>query len=558
MINIKKKFKGRIQPIFEKKGLVDFILIIGLSIITVLPAFMGHYYNSSSDGFNHLDRFENIYEAFKSGHLPSLFNFQYAPSNSAPGAAVNGLYPWLPGLIFIIPRLIFSTPLQALAVGFLILNAITMFNARLLMSKLTSNRWLLWLGIILYQFNNFHLIDLFSRSDFGESFAYAWLPLIFVGLMEIHDDKKSGVWLLGLGMGMMANSHVLTLLMSFVFILVFEVIRFLTKKLTLDNFKKLIYAGIIAIFVGFYSLFNIVLIYLRAKIDEPAHYLMDVDPMTFLTSFIQNNMGEKGYWSYGLPLLIVQITLTVLIFKYWNKQQWFGWIIAADILTIGIFNWWPWFKFINTPLSLIQFLQRANLFIVMFLCIGIVLYFNKKNSLNNFKIILLELAVCLFSLAGAYSVHATYFGPDKYHDAITNANYTKMLTTRYSFGEFLPISKDTGKVELKQSKNKSVSVKEIGRKSDSIVYNVKTTKDQFVSFRTVMYDDFKYDIKLDGKKVQSKSINQVKILVPEGTHKVSVQAESSRNAWQFTVTIITIMLAIFMIAKTYRPNVEED
>lgn len=558
MNSITTIFKEKVRLLLSQKRLIDFALILVLSFVAVVPAFTGHYYNLSSDGFNHLDRFENIYESFKSGHLPSLFNFQYAPSNSAPGAAVNGLYPWIPGLMFVIPRMIFHSPILALAIGFLVLNILTMLTSYLLMAKLTSNRWLMWLGIILYQFNNYHLIDLYSRTDFGESFAYAWLPLVFVGLLEIHDNKKSGIWLLGLGMGMLANSHVLGLLMAFAAIVVFEAYQFVTKKLTFNYIFKLLQAAVLACLVGFYSLYNIVSIYLRAKIDEPPHYLMDVDPMTFFTSFMQNNMGEKGYWAYGLPLLVIQIILTVIIFKEWNNQKWTIWILSADVLTIGILNWWPWFKFVNTPISLLQFLQRANLFIVLLLSIGIVIYLSQKAEFNPKKILLLEIVVCLFSLAGAYQTHVNYLGPDKYHDVINKSNYTKMLTTRYSFGEFLPISKETGKVEKKQTKASGLKVKENHRKADSIVYDVSTSDERVVAFNTVMYDDFKYDIKLDGKAINSQSINQVKIVIPEGDHRVSVKATSSRNVWQFVITIAMIMLSVIMIVRTFRPNYKKD
>lgn len=183
---LKKKYR----QFLKKVWLVDLILIVLLAIIAVFPAFIGHYYNASSDGFNHLDRFENIYTALKEGHLPSLFNYAYTPSNGHAGVAMNGLYPWIPSLIFVLPRFIISDPITSLAVGFIILNILTMLTAKKLMEEVTDNRWAMWAGVIIYQFNNFHLIDLYSRSDFGESFAYAWLPLVALGLIQIQKKKR--------------------------------------------------------------------------------------------------------------------------------------------------------------------------------------------------------------------------------------------------------------------------------------------------------------------------------------------------------------------------------
>ncbi|GAP02332.1 hypothetical protein FPFC_012120 [Fructobacillus pseudoficulneus] len=175
----------------------DFVLIILFSFLAIVPAFAGKYYNLSIDGAFHLERFANVAASLKHGEWPSVFNFLYDPSNSQPGVAINSMYPWISGLIFIIPQVIIKNQLIALAIGFYILNAITMLNMKFLLQEFTNKKLYIWLGIIIYEFNNFHFIDLYTRTAVGESFGFAWMPLVVLGLVKIGKSDKMGAWVLG-------------------------------------------------------------------------------------------------------------------------------------------------------------------------------------------------------------------------------------------------------------------------------------------------------------------------------------------------------------------------
>lgn len=530
------------------KVLLDAVIILVLAVIAVMPAFTGHYYNASSDAFYHLDRFENIYHALKSGHLPSLFNFAYSPSNSRVGVAINALYPWLPGLIFVVPRFFISDPIVAMAAGFVILNLLTMLSARVLMKTLTNNRWLIWFGVILYQFNNFHLVDLYTRSAFGESFAYAWLPLVVAGVIQINENKKSGKYWLGLGMGLIANSHVLTLLFAIAFVAVYEVIVCLKKQLSVQKVFAMVQAAALALLIGFYSLYNIVSLYLNAKFVEPDHYLFDVDPWSFLQAFVQNDMRDTSYWAYGLPMLILQLMLTVALFKSERFKNWGAWILAGDFLTISLFSWWPWDKFANSAVSLLQFLARLNSLIIICIIVAAVLYFAKRPVKENWKLIIVEVMVCAMSLSGTYHIHNQFLGSNVYHDRLESKTYDEQLTNRYSFSDYLPVDKESGKVDYETNSADNVSMKETNRTYNRIAFRVQTNGQEAVNLPVVTYRHFSYDILVNGKAVKSQSVNQPRLQLAAGTYTVSVQSTSSTRLVLLTLSLLSLLLSLAALA----------
>lgn len=524
--------------------LLDVSLMLILAVVAVIPAFTGHYYNASSDCFYHLDRFENIYQALKSGHLPSLFNFAYSPSNSRVGVAINAIYPWIPGLIFVLPRFVIADPIIALAAGFVTLNLLTMLTARVLMKTLTNKGWLIWFGIILYQFNNFHFIDLYTRSAFGESFAYAWLPLVVAGVIQINENRKSGKYWLGLGMGMIINSHVLTLLFALGFVALYEVIVCFKKQLSLQKIWAMLQAAGLALLVGLYSIVNLASLYLNAKFVEPDRYLFVVDPWSFLQAFVQNDMRDTAYWAYGLPLFLLQIVLTVAVFKSERFKQWGAWIIAGDALTIALFNWWPWDKFTNSAVSLIQFLGRLNSLIVICIIVATVLYFAQRPVKGKWKIILVEALVCALSLSGTFHIHQQFLGSSVYHDRLETKTYDDQLTSRYSFSDYLPVDKKTKKVDYETNSPENVQLKETARTYNRIAFQVQTNGVEAVNLPVVTYRHFDYEILVNGKKVQSQSVNQPRLQLTAGTYTVSVQAKSSVHPVLLSLSLLSILLIL--------------
>ena len=137
----------------SKIMLVLFFLV--LAFISTYPAFIGHFFKLTMDGQIHLMRFESVADAIRNKELPPIVNFE---GYGNVGAIFNGMYPWLSGLVFIIPRVLLSSPMHALFMGFYLLNILTILNTYLLVRKLSHNYYIRLIGVVLYQLNAYHLI----------------------------------------------------------------------------------------------------------------------------------------------------------------------------------------------------------------------------------------------------------------------------------------------------------------------------------------------------------------------------------------------------------------
>ncbi|MDD9138247.1 hypothetical protein H7198_01295 [Fructobacillus sp. CRL 2054] len=532
-------------------ALINTIVIAAFATLSLLPAFIGHFYSLSFDGIFHLDRFASVSSSFKDGSLPTLFNFKYAPSNSQPGVAINAMYPWVSGLIFIIPSLLIKNQLLALAIGFFILNVITIVNIKALISFWTKKPLLIWLGVIVYQFNNLHFIDLYSRSAFGEALGYAWMPLVILGVLKIQEKQVSGTWILGLAVGMIINSHVLSVIFAAAFILIFELYQIFNKKFGMTQFKLLFFAGIISLLIGIYSLYNIAIMYLHARFLEPGHFVCSVDPVQFFDALLQNDMNEKPYWTYGLPLFTIQIILTVIAWNTNEGKNWRSWLFGANAITLIIFSWLPWYKFQNTPLSLLQFFARLEVMIVLLLTISIILYFLKDNKLTVKKVLYIEFFIIIFSMCGTYQMHKAYNQVPQHHN-LTSKNYYDTLNTAPTAIDYLPVDKTNNmSIGVGESVNmfSTESYKELERTSDSVKYQISSDREKTITLPAVMYDGFKYDILLDGKPVKSQMTNLVKINVTAGEHSLVLKSVHSRNYPLFVVSIVMMFTSTFFIFK---------
>ncbi|MCO0831680.1 hypothetical protein NFX39_01040 [Fructobacillus sp. W13] len=507
----------------HKVFLFEVILILGFSVLSVIPAFWHGYFNSSADGFFHFNRLENIIATFQHGEMPGKFNFYFAPTYfSYPGVAINAMYPWIGGFFFIIPRLLISNPYHGLIVGFILLNMVTIINTRLLMKAFTKNIWLIWLGVIIYQFNNFHLIDLYSRVALGECFGYAWLPLVLLGLIRIHRNEKNGVGFLAISMGMMANSHLLSLLMTAVFIFIYEIVQIIKKQFNVVVLKRLVMAAILALLIGSYSLFNIVSMYATTTFQTPFTGVSGADFGQYINYLITNNMGENTPWTYGLPLIIIQILLTISIFLKKSGATWKNWVIVSDVLFFFTLNVIPLEGLKNTPLGLIQFLGRLNVFIVLFLAMATVQYLkNKSGLILKFSIIIVSILISTFSLYGTYQIHKIVPKFENHRDLITSENYLNIVASRYSFGDYLPLGVEKIDVEIKYTSN--IEILSTNKYNNGIEYKVNVNKPGDFALPAVLYNNFQYQIYVDGHKATIFNPNILYTRLETGKHSIKLE-----------------------------------
>ncbi len=518
----------------NKVNYIDIMMIVVLGIIATIVPFLSHFYNISTDGVYHLARFQSIADSLKDNSIPNTLNFKYVSQNSAIGVAINSLYPWLTGLIFIIPNLIFQNPIWGLAAGFLILNIITISTAKSLMSYISSSRIIIYTGVVIYQFNNYHFIDLYSRSAFGESIAYAFIPLIFLGILQIYDAKKTGFLVLGLGMGLLINTHIISFIFGLFIIFISILHRCVTKNMTRHELIAFCKAGLVGILIGLYAIYNLLDVYLLNNIVEPFKTIKMLDMNTMLTTLLNNDIKSENSigWNLGLPVTILLISLLILAYKAQQNSTWKIWIISAGVIYLFIFNWWPTESLVNTPLSIIQFYGRLFVIIGLLISIGFVLFLN-HHTVSTKRLVLLNLLIIAFSLSAVYQNHYNYW---TYRQPLNSSNYYTTLKNRSTFSDYLPAKGSKTNVSVLFDENITVP-KQKKLTNNSVSFKIKANKNKTVSLPVVMYNGKNYNIWVNNVQTQSLSAKLLRVKLTKGTNTIKLASTNNKNELLLIVSV---------------------
>lgn len=539
------KIKQKYNYIFE------FLILICMSFISTYFAFSGHFFNISHDGVYHLGRFLNVADSFRNLNFPEVVNLTHVSTNSYPGVAINSFYPWLTGIIFIIPNLLFSNPMWALFLSFFILNIFTIISINSLLSYLTSNRLAVFTGIVIYQFNNYHFIDLYSRVAIGESIAYAFFPIVFLGIIKINRSDKFGFLLLGLSMGLLVNTHILTFLYAVFIVILFIIYLFLfDRKHLLDKLIQIIKSSIVAIFLGMYTIYNLVHMITNNHIEEPFKAIIALSPSGVFMSTINNEIGEHGAqnWSMGLPvtLLVIFLGTYCLVTKsnYWKVYGSF-----SILFYFSLFTWIPYDLIKDSLLANVQFLGRLLIFVLISLSIGVsyLITFRKKN-IKVSLIFGLNVVIIIFSLSALYNYHYNYFGPGTTHSKINSENYYGMINNTGTFADYLPKNIEKDNSNTKQNDNKKI-LKIVNSSPKEITYSAYSAKNVDYQIPFITYRGLNYVISSNGQKVyMSGNAKFIKVRLHRGQNKIIIKVRHNNSVYLLVVSMISfIILVIYMV-----------
>ncbi|OYR91133.1 hypothetical protein [Lactobacillus taiwanensis] len=310
------------------------------AFLATYPAFLNTYFKITMDGQIHFVRFEEIARAFKAHQLPPMVNFM---GFGHWGNAFTGMYPWISCLFFIVPQSVFANPIHSIFIGYFFVNLFTLINAYLLTREITHNYYWRFLGTILYEFNTYHLCVLYGRDALGEALAYTFLPLVFLGCIQIWKNKKIGVLSLGIGMGMAVNSHVITMAFTCLIITIIELFRLFKKKLNLKEVLYYIYAAILTSLIACYTWMNMLFLMHNNDLLTPGKGMAPIIPSEMWNSILDNKITDitSQSWNIGIVLFVVLVFLTAQLFTK-RKGYWRFWTLGALIIQILTFSWIPY------------------------------------------------------------------------------------------------------------------------------------------------------------------------------------------------------------------------
>lgn len=527
------------------KHYTRWLLIIALfgiiSILATYFAFTKGYFILNWDGYIHLTRFENIYMSLKAGSLPPLVNLL---GFGNVGHAFNSMYPWISSLILIIPRFLFENPIMALACGMCIVNFLTVINTYILMRELTDRLLLRILGSVLYVFSTYHFILLYTRIALGEALAYTFFPLVLAGCYRIWHQKYQYSYLeIGLGIGMIINSHLISATMIVIMIIGTEFVRLLTKKVTLIEFTCFVRAAIVALLVGLYSIVNVLFMEYNNQFFEIGRGMSKVLGMNMLTTAFNNTIDEQtSAFNIGIINLILLMCVAVICFKKKTKSS--PYVYSSLIMLFIIFGWVPIDFLNNTFISNIQFLGRLLGIINLFVIMSVIIQMEEFKFNNNSMIIFLVIIGILFSTSSLYNYHQTY-GVDKNSVLVRldKENYINNTINRgMKLRDYVPkfVADD-----LFDNKYHSFKIKEQTYKK--LKGEMFVRKEGVYKINFAICGGVPYEFKVNGKKVANKSIEgELKLKLNAGKNRISITTRLPRFCY-ITACITLITIVIIMI-----------
>lgn len=527
-----------------KKNLILLFAVL-LIIPTLLPLFNNGFFVVHDN--TQVERVFQMTKSLSDGSLPvrlvddlgygysyPIFNF-YAPFAYYVGAFIN---------------LIISNSLTATKLMFGLGTAISFLSMYLFASRLTNKFGGIVAGTI-YLYFPYHAANIYVRGAVGEFFAYAFLPLVFLGIYNIYklvEDKQNFRLLFiksiifSVPLFIVIVSHNLT-----AFMLMFFIIPYTLYLLYKVKRKKQFISSIIIFFTTAFLLSSFYILpavfesrytNVESQIGGGAHY---ADHFVCPIQLWHSNWGFGGSvpgcidgMSFSLGKInVVLIALSLLIFifsflksKKKNRREIIYWILLLFSLFLTtsyskvIWDNFYYLKFIQFPW---RFLNFSSLFIAVLVAF-LILKLKEKNI-----IILISLLI----VASQIYFHLNLFKPieinNMSNDHFENIDHIRWETSKIS-DEYLPPSFD----KPKSREDLPVTLIESNTNSNIIITEYKTDYLEFIKvgeggkfhINKAYYPSWK--IMIDGNN--SELIEEkagMSIVIPDGHHTVVLQYKNT-------------------------------
>lgn len=555
-----------------KKVLILFLVIL-LSIGTVLPFFRSGFFE-----FHDNTTVVRVYEMYKSLSY-GLFPVRWvADLGYGYGYPIYNFYAPLPyyvgGILsfFGIGSLLSTKIMLLLGV---ITSGITMFY----FSKKFFGVYGGLLSAAMYMYFPYHAVNIYVRGAVGEVYAYAFLPILFLGIYSLSVSKlnkiseyKKEIFLIAFGIFLVAMSHNLTILMTLI-LLVPAVIFLITF---FKNKKNFLFISIFAVILGMaLASFYIIPAFMEMNYTNVSSQIGG--GAYFKDHFVCVSQLWESQWGFGgsvpgcldglsfklgkIHLLLAGISLLLVsmsIYKRHIKNEEKIVVISFLILAISIFlttesslGLWANIKYMEYIQYPWRFLNFAGLF-VSFLS-GYLLFKFNSNSLKNITIvivifIILVTSVKLFTPQYFNSYKDSYYMNDEY----IKFKVSKISDEYLPKGFIKPISyNEVPKEKFIQPLNGSIIT--IDNQPGYLKANYDVNYESLIHINTAYFPAWRATV--NGQDVQIlQASNGMKINIPSGKGIIElkfVQTQIEVIGNLISVFAFVLMLTVIILSKLY-------
>lgn len=519
----------------------------------------------------HLERFEEMYDALKRGHLiPYISTYDSA----RVGIATNVFYPWGNVVFYSVIRILVGSPVNAYYLFIGLGQFIGLTLAYIAGKQIFEDASKAYLFALLYRFSVYVMVDDYTFADFGAAGALVFLPLVLSGFWLIVRSQQNwsikGNLILTLGLVGETYCHVLSTVLTVLVLLLSYACLIITRNATWKQFKNLsMSAGLyIVCTMGIWIPMIITMGKVRVYTPESKTILNNDYSLSFLITNSLNNHLAREYPNIGLVLILVTVFGGLGYAKASRKIRWSYLAgIAAMLISTSLFPW----QFVGkTPIGVIQYSFRFLMFVILLLSlygaevIGNVL---KGNSFYKLAIISMAIVGMTFSSQQRYiqhdngkldsnlvikgGDHGTNWGrlinDQRYVSALTKNNMKTDWYVDYFPRVSLKVKNQLFKHELYINDKKIVlrnNQLKSGFQALSYQVDMPIQKGSNVVLPIVSYNKAMYNVFVQGKQVPFKQTDNglIQIKVPNDMQKLNIKAEF------ITPTLWIVMLLISFLS----------
>jgi uncharacterized membrane protein len=435
---------------------------------------------------------------------------------------------------------------------------------------------------LLYMYAPYHALDIYVRGDVAEFWAYAFVPLVFLGLWKIYKENKwRYVVLAAVSFALVVISHNLTAMMISPFVVVFAL--YLAFKAR--NKKTLFHLGTVFIIGALLSAFYWLPAILEMQYTNVNSLILGGS--NFRDHFVCLSQLWTSPWGFGgstkgcvdglsfmlgkyhilLSLFLSIFALLALgfrkYFEVFSKDKLivivfaFVGILISTFLTLQISQ--PVWELIR-PMSFFQYPWRfllTGVFFASFISGSIFWVLEKYLKKNVLIIIVLFLVSCFLIL-----VSAKFFVPQHY--LLVNSNYytntdTLKWTTSKISDEYLPKNfphpkNSTEIASFSNLNSKNITVENINLKTQRITFDIIALSTQGITVPLAYFPSWQGYV--DGKQVViNDNLGKVAVNIPKGQHSVSFIFKESPVEliadFASLAGILALFIGIIQLSKKY-------
>lgn len=227
-MKIKKNIKNN-------ETLFALIIILLATIFICIPLFNKHADMTYDDGIQHICRLIGTYKGFFNGNTKIFtndcnnfgysWNLFYSPITS-----------YIP-VLFKVLGVSFATCIKLFMFVAVYLSGYFMY---VFLKKVTNNNYTAIISAIMYIYVPYRFTDMYIRNAFAELTSFTFLPLIFLGLYELFNEKdKLKIYVpLVLGTCGLILTHTVITLYTAIFAFIYFIVNIIKKYNEVSNIKE--------------------------------------------------------------------------------------------------------------------------------------------------------------------------------------------------------------------------------------------------------------------------------------------------------------------------------